>query len=43
LALNKLMDEPQEFEPSDPMDDPDNLRIDDLDHDMFDDGMPEDY
>jgi hypothetical protein len=43
LALNKLMDEPQEFEPTDPMDDPDNLRIDDLDPDMFDDGMPEDY
>ena len=43
LALDKLMDESQEFEESDPMDDPDNLRIDDLDPDMFDAGMPEDF
>ena len=43
LALDKLMDESHEFEESDPMDDPDNLRIDDLDPDMFDAGMPEDF
>jgi len=43
LALDKLIDESQEFEESDPMDDPDNLRIDDLDPDMFDAGMPEDF
>ena len=43
LALDKLMNESQEFEEPDPMDDPDNLRIDDLDPDMFDAGMPEDF
>jgi len=43
LALDKLMDESQELEEPDPMDDPDNLRIDDLDPDMFDAGMPEDF
>ena len=43
LALDKLMDEAQELEEPDPMDDPENLRIDDLDPDMFDSGMPEDF
>jgi len=48
LALDLLMDESEEFEDSDstkedPMDDPNNLRIDDLDPDMFDSGMPEDF
>jgi hypothetical protein len=43
LALDLLMDDPPEPEDPDPMDDPDNLRIDDLDPDMFDAGMPEDY
>ena len=49
LALDKLMDESPEFDESspgedaDPLDDPDNLRIDDLDPDMFDSGMPEDF
>jgi len=48
LALDLLMDESGEFENSsstedDPMDDPNNLRIDDLDPDMFNEGMPEDF
>ena len=43
LALDLLMDEPPALEDVDPMDDPDNLRIDDLDPDMFDAGMPEDF
>ena len=42
LALD-LLDESQDIEESDPLDDPDNLRIDDLDPDMFDSGMPEDF
>jgi len=47
LALDLLMDESPELEETDPMDDPlddpDNLRIDDLDPDMLDSGMPEDF
>jgi len=47
LAMDLLMDDPQELEETDPMDDPlddpDNLRIDDLDPDMLDSGMPEDF
>jgi hypothetical protein len=43
LALDLLMDDPPEPEDPDPMDDPDNLRIDDLDPDIFDAGMPEDF
>jgi hypothetical protein len=43
LALDLLMDDDPESEAFDPLEDPDNLRIDDLDPDMFDSGMPEDY
>lgn len=44
LALEDLFtDETPEPEEYDPLDDPDNLNIDDLDPDMLDDGMPEDY
>jgi hypothetical protein len=43
LAIDLLMDESPEFEERDPLEDPDNLRIDDLDPDMFDTGMPEDF
>jgi hypothetical protein len=43
LSLDLLMDESPELEDPDPMDDSDNLRIDDLDPDMFDAGMPEDF
>jgi hypothetical protein len=43
LSLDQLTDESPEPEDSDPMDDSDNLRIDDLDPDMFDAGMPEDF
>ena len=43
LSLDQLMDESSEPEDPDPMDDSDNLRIDDLDPDMFDAGMPEDF
>lgn len=49
LALDLLMDETSEFGEADhtgdvdPLDDPDNLRIDDLDPDMLDAGMPEDF
>lgn len=43
LALDLLMDESPDIEEADPLDDPDNLRIDDLDPDMFDEGMPEDF
>ena len=41
--LHLLMDDAPEIEEADPLDDPDNLRIDDLDPDMFDEGMPEDF
>jgi len=43
MALDQLMDEPPELEDADPLDDPDNLNIDDLDPDMFDAGIPEDF
>ncbi len=52
LTLDNLMEEPEDSEDSedpedsegfDPLDDPDNLRIDDLDPDMLDSGMPEDF
>ena len=43
LSLDLLMDESHELEDPDPMDDSDNLRIDDLDPDIFDAGMPEDF
>jgi len=43
LAMDLLMDDPPELEDTDPLDDPDNLRIDDLDPDMLDSGMPEDF
>ena len=43
LALDLLMDDSPEFENPDPLEGPDNLRIDDLDPDMFDTGMPEDF
>ena len=45
LAFDRLMDDPQapmeEMDPDD--EDQEDLRLDDLDPDMFDDGMPEDY
>lgn len=43
LALDLLMDESPEIDESDPLDNSDNLRIDDLDPDMLDEGMPEDF
>ena len=44
LALEDLFgDDTPEPEDYDPLDDPDNLNIDDLDPDMLDDGMPEDF
>ena len=43
LALDNLLDESSQAEDMDPLDESDNLRIDDLDPDMLDDGMPEDY
>ena len=43
MALDLLMDDAPEMEDRDPMDNPDNLRIDDLDPDMFDSGFSEDY
>jgi len=43
LALDLLMDDAHEIEEADPLDDPDNLRIDDLDPDMFDEELPEDF
>ena len=43
LALDQLMNDVPEMDQSDPLDDPDNLRIDDLDPDMLQDGMPEDF
>jgi len=43
LALDLLMDDPGPEEGfMDPEGDPDDLRIDELDPDMFEDGMPED-
>ena len=43
LALDLLMDEDPETEEADPLDNSENLRIDDLDPDMLDEGMPEDF
>ena len=43
LALDLLMDDAPEIEEADPLDDPDNLRIDDLDPDMLDEELPEDF
>jgi len=44
LALDDLlMDDDPEREEYDPLDGPGNLNIDDLDPDMLDDGMPEDF
>jgi len=43
LALDLLMDDAPEIEEADPLDDPDNLRIDDLDPDMLDEEVPEDF
>jgi len=44
LALDLLMDEPDgEPEEFDDEDRQDNLRLDDLDPDMFDSGMPDDF
>ncbi len=43
LALDQLMDESPELDDADPLDDPDNMNIDDLDPDMFDAGIPEDF
>lgn len=40
LALDLLMDEPDEFDSEEQQDD---LRLDDLDPDMFDTGMPDDF
>jgi hypothetical protein len=42
LALDQLINDVPDFDGRDPLDDPDNLRIDDLDPDMLEDGMPED-
>ena len=43
MALDLLMDDAPDIEVNDPMDNPDNLRIDDLDPDMLDSGMSDDY
>ena len=44
LALDDLLSEDgPEPEDLEPLDDPDNLNIDDLDPDMLGDGMPEDF
>ena len=42
LTLDLIMDDEPEYDDPDPMDNPDNLRIDDLDPDMLDDEMSED-
>jgi hypothetical protein len=42
LALDQLINDVPDLDERDPLDDPDNLRIDDLDPDMLEDGMPED-
>ncbi len=39
VALDLLLNDAPELEDRDPMDNPDNLRIDDLDPDMFDSGI----
>jgi hypothetical protein len=43
LTLDLLMDDSSEFEDFDPMNDPENLRLDDLDLDMLDSEMDEDF
>jgi hypothetical protein len=43
LALDQLMNDVPDMDDRDPLDDPDNLRIEDLDPDTLEDGMPEDY
>ena len=44
LSLDLLTDEPdQEDREADPFDDTDDLRLDDLDPDLFDTGNPEDF
>lgn len=43
LALDLMMDNTLEYEEPDPMDDPDNRRIDDPDPDMLDAGLTEDF
>jgi hypothetical protein len=44
LALDLLVDEPEANPDADPGDEnPDDLRLDDLDPDMFNTGMPEDF
>ena len=43
LALDQLINDIPEVDDKDPLDDPDNLRIDDLDPDLLEDGSPEDY
>jgi hypothetical protein len=43
LVLDLAMDDDVSFEDPDPLDDPENLRIDDLDLDTLDSGIPEDY
>jgi Plasmid pRiA4b ORF-3-like protein len=43
LALDLMMDEETEAGETNLLDDPDNLRIEDLDPDMLEEGMPEDY
>jgi len=41
-ALDLIMDDAPDFEEIDPMDNPDNLRIDDLDPDILDAGISDD-
>ncbi|MCK5135763.1 MAG: hypothetical protein KAR19_08250 [Bacteroidales bacterium] len=44
LALDLLMDEPEEtLDEFDPEEEQDHLRLDELDHDMFDTEIPEDF
>jgi hypothetical protein len=43
LALDLMMENGPEFENPDPLDDPDTLRLDDLDPDSFDSGTDEDF
>jgi hypothetical protein len=43
LALDLMMDNEPDFEEHDPMDDPNTMRLDDLDPDTFDSGMDEDF
>ena len=43
LALDRLLSEDADDNLFDAEDDPEDLRLDDLDSDMLDEGMPEDY